>query len=112
MVSWLSNAYYLLILLNLISVVCCCINFRCFFVHLGIATQMHPFALQTYFRYTAASESATLGENLFLKSSSRSRSLLFFRFVFLRSMPFFEFFIFPLLLIPIYLFVCWFVCVA
>jgi hypothetical protein len=29
---------------------------RCFFIHLGIATQFHPFALQTYFRFTAASE--------------------------------------------------------
>jgi hypothetical protein len=29
---------------------------RCFFIHLGVATQYHPFALQTYFRYTATSE--------------------------------------------------------
>eukprot|EP01032_Pedospumella_encystans_P007679 gene7679-9185_t len=29
---------------------------RCFFIHLGVATQLHPYALQSYFRHTAAAE--------------------------------------------------------
>mmetsp|Transcript_200 Transcript_200/g.385 ORF Transcript_200/g.385 Transcript_200/m.385 type:complete len:126 (-) Transcript_200:1365-1742(-) len=31
---------------------------RCFFIHLGIAINVHPFALQTYFRHIAASIAA------------------------------------------------------
>ena len=34
---------------------------RCFFIHLGVATQLHPFALQAYFRHTAAVEKSIEG---------------------------------------------------
>ena len=41
-----------------------CVKYRCFFIHLGVATQYHPFALQTYFRHTAAADCAEEGNTI------------------------------------------------
>ena len=39
---------------------------RCFFLHLGIATRIHPFALQTAFRYYASIALAHSGRPLIM----------------------------------------------
>jgi hypothetical protein len=47
---------------------------RCFFIHLGIAVGIHPFLLQTIFRYSTF--------NILNKTKSTFLFLLFFSFVF------------------------------
>ena len=83
---------FLCVLVSLFHTFCLHFDHRCFFIHLGVATQLHPYALQSYFRHTAAAERSIEGRFdvpylFYCLLSVRCFSKLFLIIIFLKQFP-------------------------
>lgn len=57
------------------------LKIRCFFIHIGIAIGIHPFALQSYFRHTSTNRLSCLSDSGTLESEILQSCLQYAGFV-------------------------------